>query len=126
MENLFLAVIAFNALLSLAIVGGLAFGMRLVNRKLDDLEAEVEREVMPKLQELVHVARKVADSAADARRRVGRADAVVTARAAHVQRLVGGTLDRVADAAETAASFTGETNLDDEDDEDLGTGEVAG
>jgi hypothetical protein len=125
MENLFLAVIAFNALLSVAIVGGLAFGMRLVNRKLDDLEAEVERDVMPKLQELVHVARKVADAAADARRRVSRADAVVTARAAHVERLVGGTLDRVADVAETAAGFAGQMDVEEPEEEDFGTGEVA-
>jgi uncharacterized phage infection (PIP) family protein YhgE len=124
MENLFLAVIAFNALLSAAIVGGLAFGMRLVNRKLDDLEAEVEQDVMPKLQELVHVARKVAEATADARRRVSDADAVVTARAAQVQSLVGGTLDRVSDAAESVAGFAGQMDAEDDDD-DLDAGEVA-
>lgn len=124
MENLFLAIIALNALLSAAIVGGIAFGMRLVNRKLDDLEAEVEQDVMPKLQEFVQVARKVADATADARRRVRRADAVVTVRAEQVQRLVGGTLDRVAAAAESAAGFGGELDVED-DEPDLDTGEAA-
>jgi hypothetical protein len=124
MENLFLAIIALNALLSAAIVGGLAFGMRVVNRKLDDLEAEVEQDVMPKLQAFVQVARKVADATADARRRVRRADAVVTARAQQVQRLVGGTLDRVAGAAESVAGFGVEMDVED-DESDLDTGEVA-
>lgn len=124
MENLFLAIIAFNALLSAAIVGGLAFGMRLVNRKLDDLEAEVEQVVMPKLQEFLQVARKVADATADARRRVRRADAVVTARAEQVQRLVGGTLDRVATAAESVTGFGAEMDVED-DEPDLDTGELA-
>jgi hypothetical protein len=124
MENLFLAIIAFNALLSAAIVGGLAFGMRVVNRKLDDLEAEVEQDVMPKLQAFVQVARKVADATADARRRVRRADVVVIARAEQVQRLVGGTLDRVAGAAESVAGFGVEMDVED-DEPDLDTGEVA-
>jgi hypothetical protein len=115
MENLFLAIIAFNALLSAVIVGGLAFGMRLVNRKLDDLEAQVEQDVMPKLKELVHVARKVADATADARRRVRDADVVVTARAAQAHSLIGGTLDRMSDAAESVAGFAGQ--MDSEDDE---------
>ena len=115
METLFLAIIAFNALLSAAIVGGLAFGMRLVNRKLDHLEAEFEQDVMPKLQELVDVARKVAVATADARVRVSRADAVVTARAAQVQRLVGGTLDRVSDAAESVAGFAGQMDVKDDE-----------
>jgi hypothetical protein len=117
MENLFLAIIAFNALLSAVIVGGLAFGMRMVNRKLDDLETEVEQEVMPKLQEFVQMARKIADATADARRRVARADAVVTARGEQVQRLVGGTLDRVAGVAEQAAGFAGEVELETDDEE---------
>ena len=121
MENLFLAIIALNALLSAVIVGGLLFGMRQVNKRLDLLEAEVDREVMPKLQEFVGIARKIADAAADARRRVHRADSVVTARADQVHAILGGTLDRVSDVAETAAAYTGRFALgsaDEYDDED--------
>jgi len=117
MENLFLAIIAFNALLSAVIVGGLAFGMRMVNRKLDHLETEVEQEVLPKLQEFVQVARKIAAATADARQRVARADAVVTTRAEQVQRLVGGTLERVAGVAEQAASFAGQAELEADEEE---------
>ena len=108
MENVFLAVIALNALLSAVIVGGLAFGMRLVNRKLDQLETEVQQEVMPKLREFTGLARKVADVTAETRRRVSRVDARVSARADSVHRALGGTLDRVADAAEEAADVAGE------------------
>jgi hypothetical protein len=114
MENLFLAIIAFNALLSAVIVGGLAYGMRLVNRKLDQLETEVDRDVMPKLQELSQVANRVAEAAADAHRRVAHAGDVVTARAEQVHRLLGGTLERVADVAEQAAGFAGQAELEDE------------
>ena len=123
MENLFLAIIAVNALLSAVIVGGLLFGMRQVNKRLDLLEAEVDREVMPKLQEFVAMARKIADAAADARRRVGRADAVVTERADRVHAVLGGTLDRVAGVAETAAAYTGGFAL--EGGEDLEEDEAA-
>jgi hypothetical protein len=115
MENLFLAIIAFNALLSAVIVGGLAFGMRVVNRKLDELETEVQQDVMPKIEEFVHVARKVADATADARRRMRHADAIVTARAHQVERLLGGTLDRVAGVAEQAAGFAGDLEADADD-----------
>lgn len=107
MENLFLGIIALNALLSVVIVGGLAFGMRIVNRKLDELEAEVEQDVVPRLQEFARVAQQVADATADARRRVRRADEAVTARTEQVQRVVGGTLDRVAGVAEQAAGYAG-------------------
>ncbi|HEY7510901.1 MAG TPA: hypothetical protein VIG50_11645 [Vicinamibacteria bacterium] len=119
MENLFLAIIAVNALLGAIIMGGLLFGMRQVNKRLDLLEAEVDREVMPKLQEFVALSRRIADAAADARRRVTRADAVVTARADQVHALVGGTLDRVSGVAETAAAYTGRFALEgDEEYED--------
>jgi hypothetical protein len=114
MENLFLAVIAFNALLSAVIVGGLAYGMRLVNRKLDALEAEVDQEVMPKLQEFSEVARRVAAATADAHRRVAEAGETVTARMEQAHRLVGGTLERVADVAEQAAGFAGQVELEEE------------
>jgi hypothetical protein len=117
MENLFLGIIAFNALLSVVIVGGLAYGMRLVNRKLDDLETEVEQDVLPKLHEFTEMARQVAEATADARRRVTRAGATVTARAEQVHRLVGGTLERVAGVAEQAAGFAGQVELEDEDEE---------
>jgi hypothetical protein len=114
MENLFLAIIAFNALLSAVIVGALAYGMRLVNRKLDDLETEVEQEVLPKLQEFQEMIRQVADATADARRRVTQAGATVTARAEQVHRLLGGTLERVAGVAEQAAGFAGQVEREDE------------
>jgi hypothetical protein len=114
MENLFLAVIAFNALITAVIVGGLAYGFRQVNRKLDDLESQVDREVMPKLQEFARVAHQMAEAAADARRRVSRAGVVVSERAEQVHRLVGGTLERVAGVAEQAAGFAGQVELEDE------------
>ena len=117
MENLFLAVIAVNALITAVIVGGLAYGVRQVNRKLDDLESEVDREVMPKLQEFARVAHQVAEAAADARRRVSRAGAVVSARAEQVHRLVGGTLERVAGVAEQAAGLAGQVELEEEEPE---------
>jgi hypothetical protein len=107
MENLFLAIIAVNALLSAGIVAGLLYGMRQVNKRLDLLEEEVDREVMPKLQEFVAVSRKIADAAAEARRRVSRADAAVTARADQVHAVLGGTLDRASDVAEAAAAYGG-------------------
>ena len=119
MENLFLAVIAFNALLSVVIVGGLAYGMRLVNRKLDDLEAEVEQQVLPKLQEFTQIARRVANASADARQRVAHAEVVVTARTEQVERLLGGTLERVAGVAEQAASFAGGVELESDEEEEL-------
>ena len=107
MENLFLAIIAVNAVLSAVIVGGLLFGMRQVHKRLDLLEAEVDREVMPKLQEFVALSRRIADAAMEARRRVSRADAIVTAQSDRAHALLGGTLDRVSDVAETAATYTG-------------------
>ena len=107
MENLFLAIIAVNALLSAVIGGGLLFGMRQVHKRLDLLESEVNREVMPKLQEFVALSRKIADAAMDARRRVSRADVIVTAQADRAHAVLGGTLDRVSDVAETAAAYTG-------------------
>lgn len=125
MENLFLAIIAVNALLSAVIVGGLLFGMRQVHKRLDLLEAEVDREVLPKLQEFVALSRKIADSAMEARRRVTRADAVVTAQSDRAHAILGGTLDRVSDVAETAAAYTGRFALEGgeefEDDEEAAT-----
>ncbi len=118
MENLFLAIIAFNGLLSAVIVGGLFYGMRIVNRRIDGLEAEVEKDVLPKLHEFVEVARRVADATADARRRVARADATVTARAEQVHQLLGGTLERVAGVAEQAAGYAGHLETEAEDDLD--------
>jgi hypothetical protein len=115
MENLFLAIIALNALLSAGIVAGLLFGMRQLNKRLDQLENEVDREVMPKLQEFVAVSRKIADAAAEARRRVSRADAAVTARADRVHAVLGGTLDRASDVAEAAAAYGGRFALAGED-----------
>jgi hypothetical protein len=103
MENVFLAVIAFNALLSLVIVGGIAFGMRLVNRKLDDLEADVEGEVLPKLRDLTTVAGRVAEATADARRRALRVEARLAGRTQKAGRLVGGTLDQVTGVMEDVA-----------------------
>lgn len=117
MENLFLAVIAFNGLITAVIVGGLAYAFRQVNRKLDDLEGEVDREVLPKLQEFARVAHQMAEATADARRRVVRAGAVVSARAEQVHQLLGGTLERVAGVAEQAAGFAGQIELDEEEEE---------
>lgn len=103
MENVFLGIIALNALLSAAIIGGLAFGMRLLSRRLDDLEGEVEKDVLPRLREFTDVARKAADAAADARRRAVHVDVQVTKKTDHVGRLVGGTLDQVSGLVEDAA-----------------------
>src|SRR5688500_14914579 len=125
MENLFLAIIAVNALMSAVIVGGLLFGIRQVHKRLDLLETEVDREVLPKLQEFVALSRKIADGAMEARRRVTRADAVVTAQSDRVHAILGGTLDRVSGVAETAAAYTGrfalEGDEDFEDDEEAAT-----
>jgi hypothetical protein len=118
MEHLFLAIIAFNGLLSAVIVAGLYYGMRLVNRRIDGLEAEVEKDVLPKLQEFAELARRVAEATADARRRVSRADAALTARADQVHRLLGGALDRVTDVAEQAAGYAGQLESETEDDLD--------
>ena len=118
MENLFLAVIAVNALITAVIVGALAYGFRQVNRKLDDLESEVDREVMPKLQEFARVAHQMAEATADARKRVYRAGVVVSAHAEQVHRLVGGTLERVAGVAEQAAGFAGQVELEEEEPEE--------
>jgi phage-related minor tail protein len=100
--------------------------MRLVNRKLDDLEAEVEQDVMPKLQEFVRLARQVADATADARRRVTRVGTQVTARAEQVHQLLGGTLERVAGVTEQAADFAGQAEEveDDEEEAEEPTGAV--
>jgi hypothetical protein len=125
MENLFLAIIAVNALMSAVIVGGLLFGMRQVHKRLDLLETEVDREVLPKLQEFVALSRKIADGAMEARRRVTRADAAVTAQSDRVHAILGGTLDRVSSVAETAAAYTGRFALEGdeefEDDEEAAT-----
>ncbi|HVR71183.1 MAG TPA: hypothetical protein VMT87_10100 [Vicinamibacteria bacterium] len=118
MENLFLAIIAFNGLLSAVIVGGLLYGMRVVNRRIDGLEAEVEKDVLPRLQELAQVARTVAEATADARRRVGRADAAATARVEQIHSLLGGTLDSVTGVAEQAAGYVGELEAEAEPDRD--------
>jgi hypothetical protein len=108
MENIFLAIIALNALITAMIVGGLALGMLLINRKLNQLETEVQNDVMPKLREFTRLARKVADATADTRRRITRVDAQLTARADRLHHALGGTLDRVAGAAEEAADAAGE------------------
>jgi hypothetical protein len=125
MENLFLAIIAVNALMSAVIVGGLLFGMRQVHKRLDLLETEVDREVLPKLQEFVALSRKIADGAMEARRRVTRADAAVTTQSDRVHAILGGTLDRVSAVAETAAAYTGRFALEGdeefEDDEEAAT-----
>jgi hypothetical protein len=112
MENVFLAIIALNALITAMIVAGLALGMRLVNRKLDELETEVQHDVMPKLREFTDVARKAADVAAEARRRVTRVDATLTARAERVHHALGGTLERVAGVAEAASELDAEAEAD--------------
>src|SRR4029078_7159668 len=80
----------------------------LLNRNLDTLEAQVDREVRPRIEELSSVAARLVSAAQAARAQSIRLDAAFASRVGGLQRQIDRTIGRFGEAAEDAAHRMGE------------------
>ena len=85
-----LGVIAFSAIVQAVLICGIALGGRRLTRRMDELQAKVDREVRPALANLSHLTRNVAE-ASDL--------AVVQVR--RIEGVVGDALDRLEETRRT-------------------------
>jgi hypothetical protein len=100
--TVFVTIIALNALVQAGLVFAALFGMRLLNRSLDQLEAHVEREIQPRVEDLTRVAARMVEASEAARTRSIRIDTALAVRLGGMERRLRRTVGRVRRAAEDA------------------------
>ena len=100
--TVFVTIIAVNALVQAALVFAALFGMRLLNRNLDQLEAHVDREIRPRVEDLTRAAARLVEASEAARTRSIRIDTALAVRLGGMERRLRRTVGRVRRAAEDA------------------------
>ena len=103
LATVFLTVIAVTALLQAAFVGALAFGLRIGNRKIAELEELFEQTVVPQIRNLARLTDKAAALSEKSLAEVQKADAGLAEAARKTERYLDEASRRVESAVGRAA-----------------------